>query len=164
MGLIYHFVLIATLHFSALCFASTSTFQPSGALFKAPVTVAPGLVANVIFSNLTAPRGIAFDTKQNLLVVERGFGLTAFSSATTPTAGWERTVVIQNPNFTQGVQVDGTQLYVSTATTTFVYKYDARTKSIASDVSPIPILTGIPGDGGTYPIFTNRPSGIESDM
>lgn len=127
-----------------------STFQPLGVPFKSPVTVATGLAANVLFSNLTTPRGITFDDKQNLLVVERGFGVTAFSPTSTPSSGWERTVVIQNTGFTQGIQVDGDKLYVSTATDTFVYKYDVITKSVASNIPPFSIVTGIPGDGGMY--------------
>ncbi|EEB88093.1 hypothetical protein MPER_14274, partial [Moniliophthora perniciosa FA553] len=42
----------------------------------------PGLTAGVVFSNLTAPRGITFDSEGNLLVVERGFGVTALSAVT----------------------------------------------------------------------------------
>ncbi|KAF8159011.1 hypothetical protein BJ912DRAFT_1069728 [Pholiota molesta] len=124
-----------------------STFQPLGVPFKSPVTVATGLAANVLFSNLTTPRGITFDDKHNLLVVERGFGVTAFSPTSTPSSGWERTVVIQNTGFTQGIQVDGDKLYVSSATDTFVYRYDATTKSVASNIPPFSIVTGIPGDG-----------------
>jgi hypothetical protein len=127
-----------------------STFQPLGVPFKSPVTIATGLAANVLFSNLTTPRGITFDDKHNLLVVERGFGVTAFSPTSTPSSGWERTVVIQNTGFTQGIQVDGDKLYVSSATDTFVYRYDATTKSVASNIPPFSIVTGIPGDGGMY--------------
>jgi hypothetical protein len=90
-----------------LCSAVTAdTIQPPGVLFKSPVTVTPGFAAHVIFSNLTTPRGITFDSNQNLLVVEREFWITAFSPVTTPTTGWSRTVVIQSPNFTQGIQRD----------------------------------------------------------
>ncbi|KAF8909721.1 hypothetical protein CPB84DRAFT_1765299 [Gymnopilus junonius] len=132
---------------SVHCACAISTFQPLGASFKSPVTVAPGFTANVLFSNLTTPRGITFDSKQNLLVVERGFGVTAFTLVSTPSPGWERTVVIQNPNFTQGIQVDGSKLYVSTAGDTFLYQYDATFKSVSSQSNPITVVTGIPPDG-----------------
>ncbi|KAF9470836.1 soluble quino protein glucose dehydrogenase [Pholiota conissans] len=135
---------VAFLSLSTLAGGFASTVQPLGIPFKSPVAVAPGFAASVIFSNLTTPRGITFDNKQNLLVVERGFGVTAFNSVT---SGWERNVVIQNAGFTQGIQVDGDKLYVSTATNTFVYKYDAVSKSVASNVSPFSIVNGIPGDG-----------------
>ncbi|RDB18470.1 hypothetical protein Hypma_000295 [Hypsizygus marmoreus] len=127
---------------------ATATFQPAGVPFKSPVTTASGFTAKVIFSNLTTPRGITFDSEQNLLVVERGFGVTAFSRANIPSAGWERTVVIKNPDFTQGIQVDGQVLYVSTATTVLVYKYDPITKSVSGASSnPYVLIDGVPGDG-----------------
>ncbi|KAF8636780.1 hypothetical protein AX16_010981 [Volvariella volvacea WC 439] len=129
------------------CFArAQTTFQPAGASFRAPVTVASGYSAHVIFSNLTAPRGITFDSENNLLVVERGFGVTAFTPTNTPSAGYERTVVFEHTGLTQGIQVDGNKLYVTTATEALVYDYDPATKTVASS-PPYPTVTGIPGDG-----------------
>ncbi|KAF8899269.1 hypothetical protein BD779DRAFT_1690909 [Infundibulicybe gibba] len=118
--------------------SKTLILIPLGVPFRSPVTVAPNFAANVIFSNLTTPRGIAFDASQNLLVVERGFGVTAFTRVSTPSAGWERKVV--------GIQVDGNKLYVSSATAALVYSYDAATKTVAS-TTPYAIVDGIPGDG-----------------
>ncbi|KAG6835787.1 hypothetical protein H0H93_014681 [Arthromyces matolae] len=82
--------------------AATPSFQPSGASFKYPVATFQGFSAHVVFSNLTAPRGITFDANQNLLVVERGFGVSALTQVNSPTAGWNRTIVIESPDFTQG--------------------------------------------------------------
>lgn len=124
--------------------AAVTTFQPSGSPFKAPVTLAPGLAAHVLFSNLTSPRGIAFDSFQNLLVVERGFGVTAFSPV--GSSGWQRQVVIENPDFTHGIQVDGTELYVSTAGQALVYSYDPEMASVSG--SPRIAVNGLPADGG----------------
>ena len=138
---------ILALHLSTVP-SALATFQPLGVPFKSPVTVAAGLSANVLFSNLTTPRGITFDTQQNLLVIERGFGVTAFTPTTVPAPGWNRTVVIQNTGFTQGIQIDGDKLYVSTATTTLIYQYNALSKSIVPNVPPISIVADIPGDGG----------------
>ena len=112
-----------------------------------------------MFSNLTTPQGITFDRENNLLVVERGLGLSAFhpSIHNTGSVGWERTLVINNPNFTQGVQVDGEVLYASTATDTLVYQYDVGTRSIAGGVDGKPwwtVVSGIPGDGGAYASLT----------
>jgi hypothetical protein len=132
--------------------SQSTTFQPFGISFKSPVTVLAGLKANVVFSNLTTPRGITFDEQDNLLVVERGLGLSAFRP-TIDRTGWERTLVINNPNFTQGVQVDGKVLYVSTATDALVYQYDASSRSISGGVDGKPgwtAVSGIPGDGGAY--------------
>ncbi|KAF9002520.1 soluble quino protein glucose/sorbosone dehydrogenase [Cyathus striatus] len=121
------------------------TFQPLGVPFKAPVTVASGYSASVLFSNLSTPRGIAIDSEQNILVVERGFGVTAFSPTTSPSAGWERTVVFQDTTLTQGIQVDGNKLYVSSASQAVVYTYDATTKSIQGTASTV--VSGLPPDG-----------------
>ncbi|KAF8148681.1 hypothetical protein B0H34DRAFT_736563 [Crassisporium funariophilum] len=129
-----------------------ATFQPLGVPFKAPVTVAPGFGAHVLFSNLTTPRGIVFDSLQNLLVVERGFGVTAFTPINTPDgagggSGWSRTVVVQNVGLTQGIMVDGKALFVSTAGEVLVYLYDPRTKSINTNIPAYSVVTGIPADG-----------------
>ncbi|KAG7097828.1 hypothetical protein E1B28_005145 [Marasmius oreades] len=136
-----------TAHLSLVIFSllssTSATFQPSGAPFKSPVVVGQGLVADVIFSNLTAPRGIAFDSLGNLLVVERGFGVTAFSPAT---GGYNRDVVIPNTGFTHGIQVDGKNLYVSTAGSVILYDYDASSKSVSSLTGRV-LINGIPPDG-----------------
>ncbi|KAF5369181.1 hypothetical protein D9615_009981 [Tricholomella constricta] len=108
-----------------------ATFQPSGVPFMSPVTVAAGFSANVAFSNLTAPRGVAFDAEQNLLVVERGYGVTAFT---------------RNPDLTHGIEVDGKTLYVSTAKAVIAYEYDPSTKSV-SGLPPYIVVDGLPADG-----------------
>lgn len=126
--------------------ASSTTFQPLGVPFLNPVVTAPGFTAQVLFSNLTTPRGITFDSAGNLLVVERGFGVTAFVEAQNRT-GWERTIVISNPNFTQGIQVDGSNLYVSTAGEVLLYNYDPAQKSVIGN--PMTIINDIPPDGGS---------------
>ncbi|KAF8186845.1 soluble quino protein glucose/sorbosone dehydrogenase [Mycena galopus ATCC 62051] len=126
------------------CYATLTTFQPSGVPFQSPVTTAPGFSSNVLFSNLTAPRGITLDERENILVVERGFGVTAFN----PTSGgWERTVVIINPNFTQGIQIDGDLLYVSTASDVLLYHYNSLNKSVSNNDTPDVLITGLPPDG-----------------
>lgn len=139
-----------------LLVASQTTFQPAGIPFAAPVTTAPGLAANVIFSNLTAPRGIALDSLENLLVIERGFGVTAFTAVSSPSAGYERKVVFGNTALTQGIQVDGSNLYVSTAGAVLLYNYNPATKTVTSTTG-ISIITGIPPDGGApYPALSCR--------
>lgn len=130
---------------AALCAA---TFQPLGAPFLSPVATAPGFTAQVIFSNLTAPRGIAFDDNDNLLVVERGFGVTAFTKTTQGgTSGWERTVVINDPGFTHAIEVDGSSLFVSTASEVRLYNYDSTTKTVSGSTI---IVNGLPADGGEF--------------
>jgi len=52
--------------------------------------------------------------------------------------------VISNPNFTQGIQIDGDILYVSTAADVLLYHYDAVTKSVGA---PSVVVSGLPPDG-----------------
>jgi hypothetical protein len=110
------------------------------------VTTAPGFSARVLFSNLATRRGITLDADENILVVERGFGVTAFRPVD---GGWQRTVVVANPNFTQGIQIDDGLLYVSTASEVLVYSYDAVYQSVNSTV-PRTVVTGLPPDGGMF--------------
>ncbi|PPR04648.1 hypothetical protein CVT24_011866 [Panaeolus cyanescens] len=117
-------------------------FQRAGVPFKAPVTVAPGFSANVIFSGLTNPRGITFDSRQNLLVVEHGVGVTAFSQVN---GGWERTIVVQNPDLNQGIQVDGNTLYVSSPSEMLAFRYNPVSKTVVG--GGVAIVTGLPPDG-----------------
>lgn len=84
---------------SAVC-AHAATFQPSGIPFKGPVVTPAGLSASVVFSNLTTPRGIAFDELGNLLVVERGLGISVLTEVQ---GGWEREIVVNNTDFTHGI-------------------------------------------------------------
>ncbi|XP_006462984.1 hypothetical protein AGABI2DRAFT_224678 [Agaricus bisporus var. bisporus H97] len=116
--------------------------QSDGANFLSPVTVAPGLDASVIFSNLTSPRGVAIDSQQNLLVVERGVGVSAFTRVS---AGWSRTVVIKNDQLTHGIQIDSSTLYVSTASEVLAYSYDPATQVASSQGSAL--IANLPPDG-----------------
>lgn len=116
--------------------------------FRSPVTAAAGLAAHPIFANLSTPRGVAFDSHQNLLVVERGLGLTAFTEKEPGCDGWFRSVVVQNANFTQGVQVDVVDgwVYVSTSGEVLRYLYDATSRQVRGEAQVI--VNGIPPDGG----------------
>lgn len=140
------FYIMKSLSVLALALSASATFQPLGLPFKAPVVIAPGYSAQVLFSNLTTPRGITFDSNDNIIVVERGFGITAFTPTSTPSSGWERSVVIQNSNFTQGIQIDGNKLYASTATEAWVFDYDSTSKSVSG--SGQVIVNSFPAGGG----------------
>jgi hypothetical protein len=146
MRILSYLFLVASFPRWNSCNAATSplTFQAEGASFRAPVTTAPGFSARVLFSNLATRRGITLDADENILVVERGFGVTAFRPVD---GGWQRTVVVANPNFTQGIQIDDGLLYVSTASEVLVYSYDAVYQSVNSTV-PRTVVTGLPPDGG----------------
>jgi hypothetical protein len=140
-------LLALTLHSLVLLVVATASFQPAGIPFKLPVTATPGFSAEVIFSNLTNPRGIVFDVKGNLLVIERGVGVTGFQSVE---GGWMRTVVVNNTGLTHGIEVDRRNLYVSSAGQVLLYAYDPETMSIIAGTAPVIIVDGLPPDGGEY--------------
>ncbi|KAF9445452.1 hypothetical protein P691DRAFT_795557 [Macrolepiota fuliginosa MF-IS2] len=122
------------------------SFQPDGVSFATPVTVASGLSASVIFSNLTSPRGITIDSRGNLLVVESGVGISVFSQAISSSVpGWTRTLVVENKDVTHGIQFDGSTLYVSTASDVLLYSYDPTTKTVTGGGASL--ITGLPADG-----------------
>jgi hypothetical protein len=136
---------------AALITVTRALVQLPGVPFRSPVTVAPGYTARVIFSNITAPRGIAFDSKGNLLVVERGLGVTVFSPTNLGSVGgigaWNREVVIKNANLTHGIQLEGNKLYVSTAKDVLLYSWDPVTQTVGT-AAPYPVVDGLPADGG----------------
>lgn len=139
-----------------LCFpvaVLAQLFQPDTVAFKTPVNITTGLSASVIFSNLTSPRGITFDTQQNLLVVERGVGISALTRTVSPLSGWTRSIVVSSDAFTHGIQVDGNTLYVSTASDVLVYKYDPTTKKALTP--PSCLIAGLPADGGDEAMSTS---------
>ncbi|TFY70393.1 hypothetical protein EVG20_g2623 [Dentipellis fragilis] len=126
------FSVIAVLPLFPILASAQITFQPYGRPFAFPVTVAPGLNARVLFSNLTLPRGVAFDSYGNLLVIERGLGVSALTPATNG-SGTLRTVVLNNTGVTHGIQVDEDKLYISTAAEAVLYQYDAAAKRVLGE-------------------------------
>jgi hypothetical protein len=63
---------------------TTSSVGPTGTCTNAanpryPLNVLPGYTAGTVVTGLTRPRGIAFDTAGNLLVVDSGSGLKGSS-------------------------------------------------------------------------------------
>ena len=122
---------------------------PHGSLaFRSPVSIAAGLNASVVAANLTTPRGIALDSLDNVLVIERGLGVTAFTENDPSCNGWLRTVVVQNPNLTQGIQVHGNSLYVSTSGEVLEYEYNPEGRNVSG--TPATLINGIPQDGGVF--------------
>ncbi|KAF8062263.1 hypothetical protein FPV67DRAFT_1452137 [Lyophyllum atratum] len=149
----------AVLPFAVFASLASAQFQAIGSPFKSPVTVAPGLSARVIYTNLTALGAITFDAKQNLLAVELGVGVSAFTPISSPSPGWVRKVVIENPDASYGIEIDGAKLYVSTGKDVILYAYDASAKSIVPGSTPYPVVDGIPPDGE----FSSHPITLERD-
>lgn len=139
-------VLLALISFASLV---SSQCQPSNASFLFPPTTAPGLTAQLVFSNLSTPRGITFDALNSLLVVERGVGVSAFVGRNDSSCnGFQRELVVDNPGLTHGIEIDGEELYVSTQLQVLLYQYDVHTRSVSLGALKV-IVDGLPSDGGT---------------
>ena len=138
-----------------LCYAAVTAVQvaaqclpSSTAQFAHPPTTALGLQAQLVFGNLSTPRGIAFDDADSLLVVERGVGVSAFVSRNDSTCkGFERTLVVNNSGLTHGIEIKGSELYVSTQLQVLLYQYNSQTRTVSGGVPKV-IVDGLPSDGG----------------
>lgn len=104
------------------------------------------LSAVPISGNLTKPRGIAIDSSQTILVIERGLGVTAFTDKDSGCNGWLRSLVLQNASLTEGIQVSDHSLYVSTAGEVLRYAYSPERRNISGP--PTVLIDGIPPNRG----------------
>lgn len=98
---------------------------------KGPPEVAKGYTANVIIQNLSNPRGLVVDTEGNLLIVERGKGISAVKIIDTGpdcvTAGRKTTIVADSAlNHAVALSVDGKKLYASDADKLYSWDYDTK--------------------------------------
>lgn len=79
-----------------------------------PYRVADGWSATPILGNLSRPRGVVVDTKGNLLVLERGKGITGHKIDGNGCVK-ESKVVVEDPNLNHGIDVhpDGKAIVAS---------------------------------------------------
>ncbi|KAF2472298.1 soluble quino protein glucose dehydrogenase [Lindgomyces ingoldianus] len=114
------------------------------ASYPAP-SVASGYEARLIAQGLTKPRGIIFDNKGNLLVVERGNGVSAFAVSGTGSCITlsEKKTVVGDGSLNHGIEItdDGKTLYVSSVETVFKYDYDSS--SMTTKGQGKAIITGM---------------------
>jgi hypothetical protein len=101
--------------------------------FHSPVLTAKGWKAVKVAGDLTQPRGLAFDTAGNLLVVQNGKGITAHTIGSNGCLASE-TLVISQKNLNHGMvlSADGKTLYASSATQVYAWDYDAATKTVGN--------------------------------
>ena len=87
-----------------------------------------------IAGGLKDPRGITVDTEGNLLVIESGKGLTAFTFGHDGCIASSK-VLIDNADLNHGITLtpDGKQLVVSSETTAWRYLYDAATQVLSNE-------------------------------
>ncbi|KAK3903924.1 soluble quino protein glucose/sorbosone dehydrogenase, partial [Staphylotrichum tortipilum] len=128
--------------------ACATVLKPS---YSAPV-VADGWKAQLIATDLSRPRGLKFDTKGALLVIESGVGLkhlTFTDNGGTCLSVKSSKTVITDKDLNHGLELsqDGKTLYVSSASTVFSYTYDPDT---ISATNPTRLITNMshPSGGG----------------
>ncbi|KAF2869749.1 hypothetical protein BDV95DRAFT_497230 [Massariosphaeria phaeospora] len=126
-----------------------STLAPKNA---AP-SVAPGWSAQVVASGLQKPRGMVFDTRGHLLVVQQGVGiarvrLSAEKGACVRAEG-EVADVVADERLNHGVELaaDGRTLYASSAGAVYAWDYDADEGRNSSGPREVVNGMGDPEDG-----------------
>jgi glucose/arabinose dehydrogenase len=97
-----------------------------------PVNTTRGWKATKIAGGLTQPRGLAFDSAGNLLVVQNGLGITAHKIGPDGCFTASRMLITQR-NLNHGIvlSLDGKTLFASSATSVFAWTYNASTVSVS---------------------------------
>jgi glucose/arabinose dehydrogenase len=117
---------------SAQSTASCSATLTAG---YATPSVASGYVAKLVANNLTAPRGIKFDSQGHLLVVEQDVGITALTFSTSSQdcmSVAQRKLLIDNTALNHGIEIssNGTMLYASNPEAVFAWNYNPSTQAV----------------------------------
>ncbi|KAF1840651.1 soluble quino protein glucose dehydrogenase [Cucurbitaria berberidis CBS 394.84] len=118
------------------------------AQYPAP-SVASDYEARLVAQNLDKPRGLIFDNNNNLLVVEREVGVTAFKveGAGSCVTLKDKKTVVSDGTLNHGIELseDGKTLYASSRESVLKYNYDS-TKLSVSDNGQV-IVKGMTTDG-----------------
>ncbi|KAF2665863.1 soluble quino protein glucose dehydrogenase [Microthyrium microscopicum] len=133
--------------------ANTAVAQKCQGAAPSKAIVAKGFIAKVFASGLSQPRGLTFDSEGNLLVVERGRGITAFkitedAGGCLPTAGAKSTA-IGNAQLNHGIDLspDGKTLFASSVSTAWSWPYDAKQAKTTGPATTL--VTGMSGSDHT---------------
>jgi len=91
-----------------------------------PIKVADGWQAMPVLGSLARPRGVVVDPKGNLLVLERGRGITAHKLDKDGCVSSSK-VLVEDPNLNHGIDVhpDGKTLVASTPDVAYEWTYNA---------------------------------------
>ncbi|RXW15117.1 hypothetical protein EST38_g10738 [Candolleomyces aberdarensis] len=87
------------------------------------LTTGKGWVATAVLGSLTTPRGITLDSQGNLLVIERGKGLTGHRLDSDGCVLSSR-VIIEDENLNHGLDVNGNRLVASSSDIAWSWDYD----------------------------------------
>ncbi|KAH7385849.1 soluble quino protein glucose/sorbosone dehydrogenase [Pyrenochaeta sp. MPI-SDFR-AT-0127] len=112
-------------------------------------SVASGYEARLVAQNLNKPRGIIFDNNNNLLVVEREVGITAFKveGAGSCVTLKDKKVLVGDGTLNHGIELseDGKTLYASSRDSVLKYNFDSDKLSVNGNGQVI--VTGMTTDG-----------------
>ncbi|KAI9795587.1 MAG: hypothetical protein M1835_005499 [Candelina submexicana] len=118
-----------------------SALKPS----YATPSLAPGYKAQLIFRNLTKPRGLAVDDQGHLLVVQQGVGVSSLTIESTNDClkVSQNVSVVENAKLTHGITLsgDGKTLYASSAEAAFSWPYDAAKSTADGTGSEVIAIT-----------------------
>ncbi|KAF1963318.1 soluble quino protein glucose dehydrogenase [Byssothecium circinans] len=136
----------------ALAALISSTFAQSCATVNpafAP-TWGSGFSGRVVLNGLKSPRGIIFDSLNNMLVVESGGAGVRWvqlkdNGGTNVCAGTSKQLINESGlNHGIDISVDGKTLFVSSTTTVWSYPYDAAAGTVGTRKT---LITGMSGGG-----------------
>ncbi|KAF2254542.1 glucose sorbosone dehydrogenase [Trematosphaeria pertusa] len=155
MVLLHHFVFaLATLSSSTLA-QTCATINPA----YAP-TWGSGFSGRVVMNGLRTPRGLIFDSLNNLLVVESGgagvryIKLTDNGGTDVCVASSKQLIPERGLNHGIDLSADGKTLFVSSITTVFSYPYDAAAGTVGTRKT---LITGMSNGGhSTRTILTSK--------
>ncbi|KAK7032776.1 soluble quino protein glucose dehydrogenase [Favolaschia claudopus] len=112
-----------------------------------PLNTPSGWTANGFASNLTNPRGIAFDKRGHLLVVQSGVGIVAFTLNPDGSAASKRTLLNNTLlNHAVALSNDGSILFASSSNTTWRWNYNAAALTLSNQKT---IVTNMINDDHT---------------
>ncbi|KAE9377177.1 glucose sorbosone dehydrogenase [Stipitochalara longipes BDJ] len=128
--------------------AATCNLKPS---YSTPV-VSNGWQAHLVATGLRTPRGILFDSKGNLLVVQSGLGIIHLEfddGGSTCLDVSKKTYLINSTLLNHGIafSADGKTLYASSSDTVYSWSYDASAVSVGDTNQTL--ITGMSNDDHT---------------
>ncbi|KAL2162121.1 hypothetical protein VTH06DRAFT_7906 [Thermothelomyces fergusii] len=126
-----------------------------------PPVVAKGWKAQLIATGLRRPRGIKFDSKGGLLVIEQGFGLTHLTlndNGGTCVSVAKKVSVITDSRLNHGLELseDGRSLYVSTSEFVDRYDYDPDSVSVGEPTRLVVNMTNPSGGHSTRTLLLSK--------
>jgi glucose/arabinose dehydrogenase len=136
-------MLLLVVFIALLGFVAAQTTCSSSLKSQTSPVATNGFTWDIIATNQSTARGIIFDSRGRLLVVQSGTGIVALSLSNDSCATiTESTTVLQNTSLNHGIEfsTDGKTLYASSRDNAWSWDYDADSASISN---PRLIITGM---------------------